>query len=146
MIVGTDCALILDGTGYFVDPTSYAESRPRVHAATITLGAAGGAPAIRFADLGPAKRQWTFIVLAHQDMRTYAGEFVAMTGEQYRAALKASYEKLSTLSFTDPKGDTFNVYFTDMTYQIEDVSAQAAGTGPSSSELQYSIHVTLLEA
>lgn len=139
-LIGTDCALILDGTGYFVDPISYAESRPRVHAATVTQGG------IRFADLGPAKRQWTFTILAHQDMRNYAGEFVSMTGEQYRAALKASYEKLSALSFTDPRGDTYTVYLTDMTYQIEDISAQATSDSGPPGDLQYSIHVTLLEA
>lgn len=132
--LGTDCAIILDGTGYFVDPASFAQTRPRVHAATVTLGG------IRFADLGPAKRQWSFVVLAHQDIRTYAGQFVTLTGEQYRAALKTSYEKLSTLAFTDPKGDPFTVYFTNWTEQIEDVAAQATA------ELQYGIHVTLLEA
>src|SRR5579875_2875491 len=133
-VLGLDCALILDGQGYFIDPASFQVARPRIHAATVTLGG------IRFADLGPGKRQWTFVVLAHQDMRTYAGQWVSRSGEQYRAALKSSYEKLTTLPFTDPKGDSYTVHFLDMTYAIPDVNAQAA------SQLQYSIHVTLLEA
>ena len=36
--IGVDCEIILDGTGYFVEPHTYAMKRPRTRKATITKG------------------------------------------------------------------------------------------------------------
>jgi hypothetical protein len=91
--------------------------------------------------MGPGKREWSFIVVAFQAMRTYAGQFVSSTGQQYRDALHTSYQKVNTtLAFTDPQGSSWTVRFDDLIEEIADVRAQTDG------ELQYYLHVLLIEA
>jgi len=91
--------------------------------------------------MGPGKREWRFIVVAFQAIRTYAGVSVASTGQQYRDALHASYGKVNTtLSYTDPQGVVWSVRFDDLVEEIADIRAQPDG------ELQYYLHVTLTEA
>lgn len=143
--VGTDCQVILDGTGYFIEPASYMVGRPRARRADLTGVAAdptgqGTGAGERYIDRGPGKRVWSFSVVCFQAMRDYAGNPVAKSGQQYRDALQSSYNKVSAaLSFTDPTGRNWSVRFDDMAEQAADVRAQTDG-------LQYYVHVTLVEA
>jgi hypothetical protein len=141
--VGLDCHLILDGQGYWVDPESFAMARPRVrsaqHTATAAAGTAGAGE--RYVDLGPGKREWRFTIVATNAMRDYAGRAVATTGQQYRDALHASYQKVNaTLTFVDLLGAVWTVRFDELTEEILDVRGQA------DSALQYLCHVVLVEA
>jgi hypothetical protein len=145
--IGLDCQIILDGQGYWIDPQSFTMARPRVRRADLTKTAAtqssgyGAGVAERYLDLGPGKRQWVFIVQAFQVMLDYSGHTVSSIGQQYRDALHASYEKInSTLSFTDPAGHTWSVRFDHLQEVIANVRGQTDG------QLQYHLHVTLVEA
>lgn len=141
--IGTDCMLILDGQGYWVDPASFTVRRPRVRAAqhnrTTASGSSGAGE--RYVDFGPGKREWRFTVLAYQAIRDYAGQPVTTTGQQYRDALHASYAQLNTeLAFTDPNGTNHSVRFDGLAERIADVRAQVDG------QLQYRVTVILVEA
>jgi hypothetical protein len=141
--IGLDCQLILDGTGYFIEPGSFTLHRPRVRRAEHTRQPASGSAGAgeRYLDMGPGKREWVFTVVAYQSIRTYAGQLTATTGQQYRDALHTSYQKVNTtLSFTDPAGTVWSVRFDDLIEQITDVRSQADG------EIQYLLRVTLVEA
>lgn len=143
--IGLDCHLILDGTGYFIEPHSFAVVRPRVRSSTYNRLASNPATRAgageRYVDQGHGKREWQFIVVAWQAIDTFAGQRVTLTGQQYRDALWTSYEKVNTtLSFTDPAGGAWTVRFDDLSESIEDVRAQAEGG------LQYTMHVALIEA
>lgn len=141
--IGLDCMVILDGTGYFIEPDHFSMIRPRVRRADYNRTAAAGGAGVgeRYVDMGPAKREWRFIVVAFQAMRDYAGRTVTSTGQVQRDALHASYNKVNTtLSFTDPQGTAWTVHFDDLVEELADVRAQADG------ELQYYLHVTLTEA
>ncbi len=141
--IGLDCQIILDGTGYFVDPETYVMVRARVRAAQLTKQPASGSAGAgeRYLDQGPAKRQWTLVIQAYQTIRDYAGNLPALTGQQYRDALHASYQKINTtLLFTDPQGTTWSVHFDHLEEQIVFVRAQTDG------ELQYHLHIVLIEA
>jgi hypothetical protein len=135
--------LILDGQGYWIDPTSYTVKRPRVRSAQhnrqVASGGAGAGE--RYVDFGPGKREFHFIVLAYQAIRDYAGQLVSTTGQQYRDALHSSYEKVNTtLAFTDPHGTAWQVRFDSLAESIPDVRSQADG------EIQYLCAVQLIEA
>lgn len=139
--------IILDGQGYWIDPESFTMTRPRIRRADLTKTAATQAAGYgvgvpeRYVDLGPGKRQWTFVVQAFQAMRDYAGNTVTTTGQAYRDALHTSYEKVNTsLSFTDPNGHAWTVRFDHLQEIMAFVRAQADG------ELNYHLHVTLVEA
>lgn len=144
--IGTDCQIILDGTGYWVEPASYRVLRPRVSRADLTGQAAnpvapGSGAGMRYVDRGPGKREWQFIVACFNNMTTYAGTSVVTTGQQFHDALQSSYNKINTvLTFIDPAGASWSVRFDDLVVDLEDVRAQGDG------ELQYYCHVTLVEA
>src|SRR5947209_7486077 len=110
--IGLDCELILDGTGYFIERSSFKVVRPRVRRADHNRvpAAAGAGAGERYLDLGPGKREWSFVILAHQAMRAFDGTPVSSTGQQLRDALHTSYEKVNTiLAFTDPTGASWSV-------------------------------------
>lgn len=141
--IGTDCMLILDGQGYWIDPTSYKVTRPRVRSAQHNRQIASGdvGAGERYVDFGPGKREFHFTVLAYQSIRDYAGNLVTTTGQAYRDALHASYAKVNTtLSYTDPAGTAWTVRFDGLAESIADVRAQ------TDSRLQYLIAVLLVEA
>jgi hypothetical protein len=141
--IGLDCEIILDGTGYFIEPASFHLARPRVRRADLTRTAASGGAGVgeRYVDQGRAKREWSFTVLAHQAMKDFAGNAVGSTGQTYRDALHTSYQKVATtISFTDPHGTSWTVRFDDLAEDL--VNVRAVGDG----ELQYLCHVTLVEA
>lgn len=141
--IGTDCMLILDGQGYWIEPDSYAVRQPRVRSAqhnrVIASGSAGAGE--RYVDFGPGKREFSFHVLAYGSIRDYAGNLVTTSGQAYRDALQASYEKVNTvLSFTDPAGASWSVRFDGLAERIADVRSQ------TDSRLQYILAVVLVEA
>ena len=141
--IGLDCQIIIDGTGYWIDPASYHMARPRVRSSTYNHQAASNHLGVgeRYVDMGPGKREWTLIVIAWQAIDDYTGARVASTGQQFRDALWTSYEKVATvLSFTDPQGSVWNVHFDHLEEIIDDIRAQPDG------ELQYTMHVSLVEA
>ena len=59
--IGLDCQLILDGTGYFIEPQSYSMARPRVRSSTYNRVPANAATHAgageRYVDQGPGKRE-----------------------------------------------------------------------------------------
>jgi hypothetical protein len=135
--------LILDGQGYWIEPASYSVHRPRVrtaqHNRTPASGGAGAGE--RYVDFGPGKREFRFTVLAYQSIRDYTGTLVTTTGQQYRDALHASYEKVNTvISFTDPHGQSWSVRFDALAESIPDIRSQVDG------EIQYLLAVVLVEA
>ena len=142
--IGTDCQLILDGTGYFIEPATYTVQRPRVRRADATgqaaspVGAGAGAGEV-YVDRGPGKREWTFIAVCFNSMSTYAGTSIATTGQQFHDDLQTSYNKVNTqLSFTDPAGTSWTVWFDDLVEELADVRSQVDGC-------QWYMHVTLVE-
>src|SRR5579884_2385357 len=137
--IGLDCEIILDGQGYWVERESFAVRRPRIRRADVTRVVASGGAGVgeRYVDQGPGKREWTFMVICWQAIRDFTGAVVTTTGQQYRDALHASYEKVNaTLSFTDPAGHVWSVRFDDLVEGLVDVRAGVDG------ELQYICHVT----
>lgn len=141
--IGLDCQLILDGQGYFIEPSSFVVTRPRVRSAQHNrqVAVGGNGAGERYIDTGPGKREWAFTIIAYQAIRDYAGREVSFTGQQYRDALQTSYNKVNTtLAFTDPQGTSWTIRFDDLIEEIADVRAQGDG------ELQYLCHVTLVEA
>jgi hypothetical protein len=143
--IGTDCQLILDGTGYFIEPTSYAVARPRVRRADLTGVVAnpvspGSGAGERYVDRGPGKRLFTFTVVAFSAMLDYSGSPVPLTSTQYHDALQTSYNRVNTtLSYTDPATHTWTVRFDDLSEQLVDIRSQA-------DTLQWYMAVTLVEA
>ena len=134
-LIGVDCQVILDGTGYWIEPRSYSVHRPRVRKAAITKG--GGE---RYVDAGPGKRVWAFTILAVNDLVRYDGQPVGLSGQQFRDALLASYARVATtLSFTDPHGVSWTVRFDDYAEDVRDVRTQLSS--PS-----YLCRVELVEA
>jgi hypothetical protein len=142
--IGTDCQIIFDGTGYFIEPAGYLVKRARVRRADLTGVAAnpvgpGAGAGERYIDRGPGKREWNFIVVAFNAMTTYAGVSLGSTGQQVHDALQASYNKVNTqLGFTDPTGQSWTVWFDDLVEELSDVRSQVEGC-------QWYLHVTLVE-
>lgn len=143
--IGIDCELILDGTGYFVRPGTYKMKQPRVRKATIR--ADGGES---YVDLGPGKRAWSMVILCLNDMLKYDGTLTSLTGEQYRDALRASYNNSTgtTIQFTDPlNGTSVAVHFDSYIEAISDLHVQevplATGAPPA---LSYEVAIVLVEA
>lgn len=144
-VIGTDCELILDGTGYWIEPSSYLITRPRTRRADLTGQSAsptgpGAGSGERYIDRGPGKRDFKFIVVAFNNLTKYDGTVQATTGQAIHDSLQTSYNKINTvLVFTDPNSVAWNVRFDDMVEQLVDVRSQIDG-------LQYYMHVTLVEA
>jgi hypothetical protein len=141
--IGLDCMLIIDGNGFWIEPSTYLVRRPRVRSAVLNRTIAQGNLGVgeRNVDFGPAKREWLFTVICFQAMKDYAARSVSTTGQTYHDQLVASYNKVNTiLVFTDPQGTSWNVRFDDLAEELADVRAQPDG------ELQWFMHVTLREA
>lgn len=142
--IGTDCQIIIDGHGYWIEPASYKVARARVRRADLTGLAAssigpGAGAGERFIDRGPGKREWTFIVVAFNAMIDYAANHQAITGQQIHDNLQTSYNKVNTqLGFTDLAGTAWTVWFDDMVEECSDARGQVDG-------LQYYLSVTLVE-
>ncbi len=143
--VGTDCQLIIDGNGYFIEPHSYQVIRPRVRrtdllgqaASPVSPGAGSGE---RYIDRGPAKREWKFIVVAFNNLTTYTGSVETTTGQTLHDQLQFTYNKVNvTIAFIDPNGITWNTHFDDMVEELVDVRSQVDG-------LQWYLHCTFVEA
>ena len=143
--IGTDCQIILDGQGYWIEPASYKVLRARVRRADLTgISANPVAPGIgageRYVDRGPGKREFELIVVAFNNMQTYAGLPVGLTGQQFHDALQTSYNKVNqTLTFADPTGTSWTTRFDDLVEELSDVRGQIDGC-------QWYMHVTLVEA
>src|SRR5947209_20130224 len=131
--IGTDCQLILDGTGYYIEPHSYKVSRPRVMRGDLTGQAAnpvspGAGSGERFIDRGPAKRDWKFIVVAYNSLTNYDGTANATTGQAFHDAIQTSYNQVNTiLSFTDPHSLVWSVRMIDRVEELVDVRSQIDG-------------------
>ncbi len=142
--VGVDCEIIINNTGYFIQPGSYKMHKPRVRKATIR--ADGGES---YVDLGPGKRVYTMIVLCINDLLKYDGTSTGLTGQQYRDALLASYNSSigTTISFSEPINATVLCHFDNYVETIKDLRTQqvplATGGSPG---LSYYVLVELVEA
>jgi hypothetical protein len=142
--IGTDCQLILDGFGYFIEPASYKVQRARVRRADATgVAAVGSSPGSGageiYVDRGPGKREFDFIVVCFNAMKDYAGNTISTTGQQLHDQLQLTYNKVNTqLAFTDPAGNPWTVWFDDLVEELSDVRSQVDGC-------QWYMHVTLVE-
>lgn len=143
--IGTDCQLIVDGVGYWIEPSSYQLTRPRVRRADMTGQAAspvgpGAGAGERYIDRGPGKRDWKFIVVAFNNLTKYDGTVQVTSGQAIHDTLQTSYNKVNTvIAYSDPNSIAWNVRFDDLVEQIVDVRSQIDG-------IQYYLHVTLVEA
>ena len=131
---GVDCQILIDGSGYFVEPRTYALKRLRIRKAVITKGGQE-----RYTDSGPGKRVWHMILLCLNNLQDYTGQPLPATGLSIRNALIASYNKLSTVAYTDLDGTAYTVHFDDYEEQVRDPRTQLAN--PS-----YHVAVVLVEA
>ena len=142
--IGVDAEVILDGTGYFVQPGSYLLHQPRVRKATIRADGGEG-----YVDLGPGKRIWKMVVLCMNDLVKYDGTLTGLTGQQYRDALRTSYTGSvgTTISFSDPLGVIVIVHFDDYAEHIHDLHSQAIALATGGAlTASYEVVVTLVEA
>jgi len=143
--IGIDCEIIIDGTGYFVKPGTFKMKQPRVRKATIRADSGES-----YVDLGPGKRAWSMIILCLNDMLKYDGTPTGLTGEQYRDALRASYNSSAgtTILFIDGlNGTAVAVHFDSYAEIVYDLHIQevplATGAAPA---LSYEAAITLVEA
>lgn len=142
--IGIDCEMILDGTGYFIQPGSYHVRQPRIRKATVR---ADGTES--YVDLGPGKRQWSMVILCLNDLCRYDGLPIGRSGQQYRDTLRASYTGSTgtTLTFNDPLNGSVAVHFDHYTECITDLHSQITvlATGGSLAA-SYEVTIELLEA
>src|SRR5579872_6617253 len=94
--VGTDCEIILDSTGYWIEPASYKVLRPRIRRADLTgVAATGTSPGHgvgeRYVDRGPGKREFQFIIVAFNSIADYSGTVQGTTGQAIHDSLQTSY-------------------------------------------------------
>jgi hypothetical protein len=143
--IGVDCEIILDGTGYFIKPGSYQMKQPRIRHATYRADGS-----LAYVDLGPGKRTWSMVILAHNELLRYDGTTSSSSGQQYRDTLRTSYTTAigATVNFTDPlNGVPIAVHFDSYAERIIDLHSQiislASGGSPATS---YEISIELLEA
>jgi hypothetical protein len=144
-IIGTDCELVLDGTGYFIKPSTYQIKQPRIRHASYRADGS-----LSYVDLGPGKRLWSMTVLARNDLLRYDGTSTGLTGQQYRDALHTSYTSNigTTINFTDPlNGSAIQVHFDSYIERILDLHSQivTVATGGSAGA-SYEVSIELLEA
>lgn len=143
--IGYDCHVIIDGTGYFVKPTSYTVKQPRIRKATVRADAGES-----YIDLGPGRREWSMTILCLNDLVKYDGTPTGTTGQQYRDALKTSYSGSvgTTINFTDPlSGAAVPVHFDSYEELIRDLHSQivSLATGGAAGA-SYEVKIVLLEA
>ncbi len=144
-VIGQDCEILLDNTGYFVRPKSYKMHQPRIRKATVR--ADGGQS---YVDLGPGRRVWSMIILCLNEQIKYDGTPTGLTGQQYRDALRASYTGSvgTTIQFVDPlNGLAVAVHFDSYTELVHDLRVQqvALATGGTVA-LSYEVEIVLVEA
>ncbi|MBA2677113.1 MAG: hypothetical protein H0U76_01745 [Ktedonobacteraceae bacterium] len=143
--IGSDCELILDGTGYFIKPGSYLVKQPRIR--HVSYRADGS---LAYVDLGPGKRTWSMVVLARNELLRYDGALTGMTGQQYRDALRNSYTNNigTTITYIDPlNGTGIAVHFDNYQESINDLQSQIVAAATSGSpSVSYEIAIELLEA
>ena len=143
--IGVDCECILDGTGYFVKPGTYRMKQPRVRKATVR--ADGGES---YVDLGPGKRVWSMVMLCLNDLLKYDGTPTGMIGEQYRDALRTSYNNSTgtTLQYTDPlNGTSVAVHFDSYAEIVYDLHVQQVPLSLGNAlGLSYEVAIELVEA
>jgi hypothetical protein len=140
--IGYDCQVILDGVGYFIEPGSYVLTRPRVRRAQLSRGSASGHLGVpeRYVDRGPSKREWRMALQCYNTLKRYDGTQMGDVGQALRDAVHQSYEKVATaLTFVDPSGTSWSVYFDDLEERIADLREQTGTIG-------YLLAVTLVEA
>lgn len=144
-IVGVDCELLLDGTGYFVKPGTYTMKQPRIRKSTVR--ADGG---ISYVDLGPGKREWKMVLLCKNDLLRYDGLTTGVTGQHYRDAIRTSYLNSvgTTVLFTDPISATvIAVHIDSYTEVVSDPHTQQVALSLGSvSSVSYEVTVELVEA
>jgi hypothetical protein len=143
--IGLDCEIILDGTGYFIKPDSYAAKIPRIRKATVRADAGES-----YIDLGPGRREWLMVILCINDLVKYDGTSTGKTGQQFRDSLYSSYTSSigTTINFTDPlNGTAIPVHFDSYEEHIRDLHTQviALATGGSAGA-SYEVQVVLIEA
>ena len=143
--IGIDCEIILDGSGYFVKPATYALKQPRIRKATTR--ADGG---LAYVDLGPGKRVWSMVILCVNELKKYDGSLSGLSGQQYRDALRTSYTGSigTTVNFTDPlSGATIAVHFDAYEERVLNLHSQiiASATGGSVGA-SYEVAIALQEA
>jgi hypothetical protein len=142
---GTDCEVVVDGTGFMVKPGSFVMRQPRVRQATIRADGGEG-----YVDLGPGKREWSMVILCVNDLVRYDGSSTGLSGQQYRDALRTSYTNSTgiTINFVDPlNGSAIPVHFDQYEERILDTHSQviniATGGSPAAS---YEVSIMLVEA
>jgi len=142
---GIDCEVVLDGTGYFVKPGTYAMKQPRIRKATVR--ADGGTS---YVDLGPGKRMWSITFLCKNDLLRYDGLPTGVTGQQYRDALRTSYLNSpgTTVQFSDPITATaIAVHIDTYTELVTNLHTQQVPLSVGvSSGLSYEVTLELVEA
>ena len=140
--IGTDCQIILDGNGYFVQPAGYKMTRPKVAIRAKTRGPALPNQPVptRWTDRGPSERVWVLKILCSNSLKDYDGHPLTLTGHQMRENLRTSYNRTAQLlQFTDPHGDQYQVVFNEYVEEIQDLRTQHTG-------LEYLVTITLIEA
>ncbi len=145
MLIGVDCELLLDGTGYFVKPGSYTMKQPRIRKST--LRADGGTS---YVDMGPGKRMWSMTLLCKNDLLRYDGLTTGFTGQQYRDAVRTSYLNSvgTTVLFSDPINTTvIAVHIDSYTEVVADLHTQQVALSlGGASGLSYEVTIELVEA
>lgn len=145
MLIGVDCELLLDGTGYFVKPGSYTMKQPRIRKST--LRADGGTS---YVDMGPGKRIWSMTLLCKNDLLRYDGLTTGFTGQQYRDAVRTSYLNSvgTTVLFSDPINTTvIAVHIDSYTEVVADLHTQQVALSlGGASGLSYEVTIELVEA
>jgi len=143
MQIGVDCEIALDGTGYFVQPGTYAVKWPRIRKATVRADGGEG-----YVDLGPGKRVWSMVILCVNDLLKYDGATTGLTRQNYRDNLITSYNKIGqTVTFQDPLGNSIQVHFDSYVEHALDLHAQqvALATGGTLTN-SYFVAIELAEA
>lgn len=143
--IGVDCEMVLDGSGYFLKPGSYAMKQPRLRQALYRADSS-----LAYVDHGPGKRTWSMTILAYNELLRYDGTQTGLSGQQYRDALRASYLNAIgvTLLFIDPLNSTaVSVHFDSYEERILDLHSQVISRATGGNyAATYEITITLLEA
>ncbi len=144
-VVGIDCEVILDGTGYFVKPGTYLMKQPRIR--RTTTRADGGNS---YVDLGPGKRRWSMTLLCKNDLLRYDTLATGLTGQQYRDALRTSYLSSvgTTVFFNDPLNlSAIAVHIDAYTELVANLHIQQVALSLSGvASLSYEVTLELVEA
>src|SRR5436305_985504 len=107
-IIGSNCEVIIDGTGYFIVPESYIIKQPRISKEQYRADGT-----LSYVDIGAGKREFLMMILAKNDLYGYDGVLTGVSGQTYRDNLRSSYTSniATTIVFKDPTNTSINVYF-----------------------------------